>query len=305
MNPATDLTVIQVTSRHQPHFEWLYHSVLKETSVFQFILVSLQDWRGNVGGGPSVLVTKPKPNIWQGPHRVTKEDWWAKANALNTAFALCRTQWMLVVDDRLVLMPGWSERVKAAAQGGYAVAGSYEKRDGMEVLDGVISRQGTTIAIDPRLAEMQRMKLPAPFPMPFNCHWMYGCCYALPLEWALNVNGVDERCDGISAEDSFFCATLQNAGYSIRFDPLLKVVEDRSSAGPSMRREDKGVSPNDKSHALIDHARRIKKAEHPLWPYDLRQLRIKVLNGLPYQPFPHPPRADHRDWFDGQPIKEF
>lgn len=296
-----------VTSRFDPKFEWLYRSVLNETPVAQFILVSLQKWVGNLGGGPGVTVAHPKPNIWQGPHRVTKEDWWAKSNALNTAFALCRTSWMLIVDDRCVLAPGWSRRVKMAADGGYAVAGSYEKRARMEAIDGVITKPGELLAVDSRPGEMEKLKLPHPFLMPPNCFWMYGCCYALPLEWALAVNGVDERCDGISAEDTFFCATLHNAGYPMKYDKELMVIQDRTSGerGPDVKREDKGVSPNDKSHALLDIAKVTKRAEHPLWPFDLRQLRLKVLNGLPYQPFPHPPKKEWEDWFDSQPIKDF
>src|SRR5689334_7069832 len=45
----------------------------------------------------------PKPTIWQGKYKVTREDWWAASSGRNTGIALCKTKWIAFVDDRCVL----------------------------------------------------------------------------------------------------------------------------------------------------------------------------------------------------------
>jgi hypothetical protein len=122
----------------------------------------------------------------------------------------------------------------------------------------------------------------------------------LPLEWCLAVNGFSEDlCDGLGSEDSMFGCTLHNAGFPIRYDPRMMIIEDRTPGeiDGALKRADKGVSPLDKSHAIV---RALSTAKTSGNSFDIRNLRDRVLSG---EPFP-PPSASHFDWFDGQPISE-
>ena len=80
---------------------------------------------------------------------------------------------------------------------------------------------------------------------------MFGCTFALPLEWALQMNGFEEGCDGLSMEDVIFGLMLKNNGFRIDYDPQMRMIEDRTegeiSAGHGVgrrfeARQDKGVS---------------------------------------------------------------
>lgn len=137
---------------------------------------------------------------------------------------------------------------------------------------------------------------------PFDCpgEWTYGCSLALPLEWALNVGGFDETCDGVSMEDSIFGLMLQNHQYHITFDPRMKMLEDRTGGqlAPQPRRADKGVSPNDKSHAMLA---RLRTQKHVLSPVGIRRMRDETLAGIPFSIVTEP----QVDWYDGQPIRDF
>lgn len=303
------LTIAYITAREKPQFEWFFDSLalqMKDALPISIIVVdTLADdragWtipRGSLGrvaiGLPNpILHIKPKPTIWQGKHRITKEDWWAASNARNTAICLCQTEWIAFLDDRCVLMPTWLSAIRTAMKYGYAVCGSYEKRTGMTVENGVIKHGGIVIGEDSRIGLDDRaVKAPG--------QWFFGCTTALPLEWALAVNGYDETCDGLSMEDVIFGLMLQNNQYPIAYDKRMKIVEDRTpeEIGKPMRREDKGVSPNDKSHAMLNMLCGSKRAMHQ---WDLSEIRKQVLAGGPF-PIPTEPKLD---WYDGQPIAEF
>ena len=193
-------------------------------------------------------------------------------------------------------MPTWMEAVRRAMVGEYAVCGSYEKRSGMTVENGVIVNAGIVTGKDNRDSGSQDVRQA-------NGGYWYGCTTALPLEWALNVNGYEELLDGMSFEDIPFGMMLNNNGYPIRYDPTMKLIEDRTPGelGPVMRREDKGVSPNDKSHAALKRFGVAKSADNFGW--NLRDIRARLERGAGF-PVPDP-EFIWRDWYDGQLIREF
>lgn len=297
------LTVAYITSRPEPEPRWFGESLLNmATGPIDVIAVDknlLFEARTQQWKNLRVRHVPPKPTVWQGPHRLTKADWWAASNARNTALCLCDTEWIAFVDDRSVLVGGWMEALEAAMAGNYAVCGPYQKRHSMTVEGGIIKHGGIITGEDNRVEYVKKYwsALENPYPCPGS--WWYGCSTALPLEWALQVNGYDETCDGLSGEDYVFGTMLQNNGYPIRFDVRMGIIEDRTPAklGPVMKREDKGVSPNDKSHALLDMLKDLKRARHP---WDLRQIRAHLRTGLGW-PRPTWPT---KDWYDGQPLSE-
>lgn len=302
------LTVVYITSRPEPCFEWFLHSLGAQLDALgesvNLILVNSRlsdyptDVRADSWGRSKCTQVPPKPTVWQGAHRLTKADWWAASNARNTGICLCQTEWIAFVDDRCVLAPTWLQAVRDAMAGNYAVFGSYEKRHGMTVENGIIKHGGIVQATDSRhdyAAKFWNNETPHDCPG----EWSYGCTLALPLEWALQVNGLDENCDGLSFEDVIFGLMLQNNGYPMKFDYRMKIIEDRTPEhlGPAMIRKDKGVSPNDKSHALLRALEVRKTASHPI---NLRQIRADALAG---KPFP-PPWGPSKDWWDQQPVSE-
>jgi hypothetical protein len=312
------ISIGYVTSRKEPRFDWFLDSLrrqLQSSDDVEIILVDFfaqpcddwtrenVDWRGiqlsRAVHKLSVRWSPPKPTVWSGPGRLPKDNWWSAANARNTALCLARGDFFACVDDRCVLMDGWMEAVREAVKGQYVVCGPYQKRVGITVKDGVIEHAGIVTGEDNRLAYIKEhyQSLANPYSAPGE--WLYGCSFGLPLEWALRVNGFDETCDSSSGEDYIFGLMLQNNGYPMYLDTRMYLIEDRSpeALGVPMVRKDKGVSPNDKSHALLAKLRGQRRAQHP---WDIRDLRTRVQKGAPW------PKAfwPTTDWYDGQPVKE-
>lgn len=296
------LTVCFVTARKEPKIEWFLRSLGNQISHWDSIKLAIVDYHAMQRSIPlppfhelkikDIWWGEVKPNVWQGEHKITKKEWWATSAYRNTGLCLADTDYIAWVDDRSVLMPGWLRAVRDAMAGNYAVCGAYEKRTGMTVEDGFIKHGGIIIGEDPR----RHMKKPTPVP---GNHW-FGCTNACPVEWALQVNGYDESCDSLGLEDCIFGEMLERNGFPIKYDPRMKIVEDRSPEfyEAAVGRTDLGVSPNDKSHALLDRCRGKKQATHH---WNLREIRERVLRG---EPFPIPTEPTH-DWFTGKPLTEF
>lgn len=312
-------TLAFITGRKQDEWEWLRDSFLRE--IDRWGLVVSPDvivvnphypyeqplFIGSAPLGENQVKTRPKPNIWQGDYRVTKADWWANSNARNTAICLCKTDWICFFDDRCVLMPGYLDALEAAMDGGYAMAGAYEKRTGMTVENGAIRHGGIITGKDGREEHCQLNKLATP--LPCGADWLFGANFALPLEWALECNGVPEIADGLGFEDVLFGCLIFNNGHPIKYDPRAKVVQDRTPelCGPVYRKEDKGrgkgPQEDEKAWKLLKMFKNSKQAKHtPGFTFDIRRVRKDVLEG---KPFPKPPKVEYKDFYDGQPIKEF
>ena len=296
------LTIAYITGRAEPRLDWVIDDLIlrqmQRGDEIEIIVVDLRGRRSNElvtadiaeACGIAIRTTLPKPNIWQGSHRIMPVDWWAKSNAINTALVLCQTEYIAFVDDRCSLSPEWLNVVREGERKRESViAGAYEK----------IERGQATQ--DHRLTHAPHGRN--------NCggNWLYGCTFALPLEWALVVNGAEEGCDGMGGEDYIFGLMLANAGYRIDYAPAMKVTQKREevaavpggSGSIPLRRTDKGVSPNDKSHAALSRFGSRKRAE---FTPDLRGLRYELAQG---RGFPIPdPNYDYRDWYDNQPIRE-
>ena len=291
------LTIAFITGRPEPHLDWMLASLAPQVVAGDDISVLVIDARGRTpqqlgarsqgSWNPRVSAVLPKPTPWQGAHRITAADWWAKSSAINTALVLCDTDYIAFVDDCCRLGPKWLETVRGGERDRKSVlAGTYDK-----IENGVVTPDGRrAIAPTGRL----------------NCGggWLYGCTFALPLEWALEANGAEEGCDGMGAEDYIFGFQLENNARRIDFVLNLAVIQERPeiavSVGPSygLRRTDKGVSPLDKSHAALSRFRARKQTE---FSPDLRALRAARAAGNLVWPMPDPMM---RDWYDGQLVRE-
>jgi hypothetical protein len=292
------LTVAYVTSRNEPKFEWFFESLWNQCGGVKpkIIVVDLYKDKRALALSDGDVHVFPKPNIWQGDHRITTEDWWAKSNALNTAIILCKTDFIAFVDDRCVLAPTWLKAVRKAMNNNYAVCGTYEKRSGMKVENGVITVEG----------ELLGKGRPEGFGRTRD--W-WGGSYALPLEWCLAVNGWSEdMCDGLGSEDSMFGVTLFNSGLPVFYDSDLKIIEDRSpyEIGGGLKRADKNKRTKDDplfketDAKSWDIVRAFGGKTSSQNSYDIRNMRARIQNGEPWPP----PSASTLDWYDGSRISE-
>lgn len=294
------LSVVYMTGRAEPRLDWFLAGIATQSVPSDDVQLVVVDTRGrplrelgNPTAGdkgvtvPSavsdVVVTKPKPNVWQGEHRLTSRDWWATANARNTGAVYADAPYVAFVDDRCSLGPHWLSTVRDAdRERSSVVAGSYDKHE------------------DGRVTQDHRREL-YPFGKP-DCGggWLYGCSFSLPLAWYLDVNGQEEGCDGLSGEDYVMGLMLANAGHRVDFRPRMLVVQDRSrTSSHAFARTDKGTSPRDKSHAALERFGKLRRTE---FTPDLVAVRRSLADGLGFPAVD--PEVPHLDWFDGQPISE-
>lgn len=250
------LTICYITSRPKPEIQWFFDSLRNQPAIVdQIIVVDLfadiaerreQFHQLSKDACFQFVHVEPKPTVWQGKHRLTKENWWAASNSRNTGICLCKSDWICFLDDRSVLMPGWMAAVNEAIAGNYTVFGSYQKRIGMTVENGTIKEVGTVSGEDCRekyVIEHWNSKAPVKCPG----EWSFGCTLAVPLEWALQVNGYEELMDGLGFEDIYFGKSLEANGYDCRFDLRMKIIEDRtgSEIGTRMEKTSKQKIPDD------------------------------------------------------------
>lgn len=296
------LTVAYITSRKDPKFTWFFDSLWNELDGkvphnFSLVIVSpSESFAQSVifevyekPGFASVTdFTPPKPNVWQGRHRLTKQEWFAAANARNTALCLAPDGYIAYVDDLSVLMPGWLSAVREAMAGGYVACGAYKKVKHLNVEHGVVKSYEEYLGgID------GRWKFANGDPCPAEQGWLFGCSCAMPVDALLAINGWPEIADGIGMEDCTAGIALMNAGYKLMYDRRMMTLEseEHHHVEPALRREDwhrdgdqfvtGGNGVDDCSHALLNLALGSKRFEYDVGGgfKDLRELRQHILNG--------------------------
>lgn len=297
------LTVAYITFRKENRIEWFVESLereLKITPMDYSVVVVDYHQQSRASLFKNVHYTPPKPSVWQGEHRLTSKDYFAAANARNTALCYAEDGWIAYVDDLSILMPGWLTAIQRAMSENYIALGAYKKVKNLALID------------DPERAKYEpfepgvdsRWKHGGSEPVRAGGSWMYGCSVAMPVEALLSVNGWMEDCDSLGSEDYCTGIALEKAGYSFRYDRSMLTLESEEGhhTEPSLPRFDKGVSPNDKSHAILA---RVMKDKHPMSPDyiggGIRAERNRVLRGMPFTI----PTEPSRDWYDGTPLSEY
>jgi hypothetical protein len=104
-------------------------------------------------------------------------------------------------------------------------------------------------------------------------------------------------------EDCILGIRLANKGYSFQYDRRMLTYESEEMhhLDKVMRRMDKGISPDDKSHAILKLAQGTDRAENKwLGPDGIAGLR-RIFQETGEIPKPDGPT---HDWYDGQPICE-
>lgn len=297
------LTIAYTTNRRNPRFEWFVDSLARQAhcSVFELLVIDFYADERDLAAyarskGFEAKSHTPKPTVWQGKHRLTKDNYFAAANTRNTAICLAKHEYIVFADDLSVLAPTWYSRVKAAHDGGYVVCGSYEKALELVVEDGVLIHKKDHPAGQDARRRYQKTFGSCPG------NWFYGCSCGAPIEVFLDINGYPEICDGMGYEDSVTGEAIANSGRQLFFDPEMLTIESEEAhhEDKPFRREDPGVSPNDKSHALLNICKGQRRFENYFGAMGIRGLRKLIQLG---DPFPEAKIPQH-EWFTGTPLTD-
>lgn len=298
----TTLTVCYLTGRADCKFGWFADSLAREAAALpehRLVVIDRHHGARPLPLPQGALHVPPKPNVWNGPHRLTRAEHFAAASARNTGLCLAGSEWVVYCDDLSVLLPGWGAALAQNMRRPQVVCGAYKKVKCLRVeAGGVAGYVEHPAGNDARLGWSAGQ---AP-PVPAGGNWLYGCSVAMPVEALLAVNGWDENCDGTGGEDYCTGIRLQNAGWGFVYDPRMMTYEseEHHHAEPPLRRFDKGTSPNDRSHALLRMAQRGAWAPNYFGEGGVRLLRERVLAG---EPFPVVGIPEH-DFFDSQPLRD-
>jgi hypothetical protein len=304
------LTVCYLTGRRDPKIDWFFDSLAIQAGpkpdrviVVDFFHDERPDWlQARASSGPwSVQHVSPKPTVWQGPHRLTKDHWWAMSSARNTGLCLAPDGWLAYVDDLSVLMPGWLQSVWDAMSGNYVVYGAYKK------VNKLVVEAGRVVNYE-EFSKDSRLPM-APMGQPVSCagHVLFGCSLAAPVEAYLSVNGwPEDLCDGLGFEDCMMGHAMGNRNqWAFRYDPRMMTLESEEHHGHRhsdmvFRHEDYGQSPNDKSHSVLSIGRASNWFPNSFADGGIRKIRADVLRG---EPFPIMQNPRH-EWYTKTPLEE-
>ena len=319
---ATFLTIAYMTNRKDPRIQWFFDSLYRELSgdygqvkvvVVDYYAQPADAWTdGDVeqrqaafsalARGPFKHVP-PKPTVWQGRYRLAKINYFAAANARNTALCLAPDGYIVFVDDLSVLLPGWLGQVYDCVSRGEIAQGTYSKVLNLQIKDGeVVNYVFHPHGRDSRLEHAPK----GDGPHKSGGGWSFGCSIAMPVEALLQVNGYDEDCDSMGFEDVICGIMLERQGYQLMFCPKMRTLESEELhfvEVPFARIIKKLKDPNslypDSSHAILDWVLKGRRIMAPNYQ-NMRDTRSKVLAG---EPFPMV-RVPEHDWRDSQPIRE-
>lgn len=299
------LTICYVTYRREPCIGWFLESLSREVAANKMTKADLRlvivDWHKADHDysylDESVIHVPPKPSVWQGPHRLTREDYFSASNARNTGLCYAPDGWISYVDDLSVLMPGWLDAVRRAMAGNYIACGAYRKVKQMNVVDGLLQ---SCVEIpegqDRRWLEGSDTEAV----IGTGC-WLYGCSCVMPVQALLDVNGwPEDLCDGCSGEDYVTGMVIERNGYTFRYDRRMLTYEseEHHHNQPALKRCDYGVHPKNKSHKILHMAGELTRFTQSFG--DIRDMRATILAG---GEFPIPTKPTH-EWFTGIPLGE-
>lgn len=308
----TSLTICYLTVRKEPRLQWFLASLNRERMGFppdgrpEVRVIVIDHYapkdRSLDEGTRGFARVRPKPNVWNGEFRLTKEDWFNAGSARNTGICYCRTPWIAFVDDLSVLRPGWlAAAIEATNYPTQITLGAYRKLKKLVVDEAgnVASYEEFPAGIDNRQKHVDP-SLTQARAFPAYGSWLYGCSLVAPVEAFLQINGWEETVvGGIGFEDVTTGMILTEAGWKFRYDTRLMTFESEEDhhVEPPFKKSDYGVSPNDKSHKVLELLKGVKRCDNP---FDLRALRDDILSG---KPFPIPTTPTH-EWYTGIALKD-
>lgn len=319
------LSIAYMTNRRDCRIEWFFDSLAIQlaehpTPVTIIVVDFWADEPGRrddiarkaaqfINAGIVVKHTTPKPTVWQGRYRLATRDYFAAANARNTAICLAPDGWLAYVDDLSVLCPDWLYWCLQAIDQNVVGLGTYRKVRNLEVANGIIiGYDADESGLDSRIKHC-RTKIysgkQVPDCVPASGSWMFGCSLVGPVQGFLDINGWDEDCDSMSAEDYPCGMMLQNNGYRLMFMTKMMTFESEElhhAEKPFLRIDKPNVKGHkDASNAYLATIISAKTRRAPnYFEFGIAAERSRVLAGLPFTKTQIP----EHDWRDSQPIRE-
>lgn len=302
------LTICYLTSRQDPKLIWWLDSLANQLHelgdiklkivVVSFYKLDISEQFLQLAARNDILFVQPKPCVWQGEHRLTKEDFFAASNARNTGLCLAPDGWIVYCDDLSVLSPEWVKNVRQSMTWNGVTLGAYKKVKDLVVERGII-------------------KSFTPYPQGVDSRWnmgsdggsvnisgefLYGCSLLAPVELLLQVGGWPEYADGMSFEDVLMGLAMSNCGIKFRYNRNMLTVEseEHHHLSKQFRRDDYGVSPADKSHSALNIARNGCRYHENYYLGGIRKMREEVLSGKPFPIVGNPVN----EWFTGKLLSE-
>lgn len=231
------ISIAYCTAREEPRFEWIADG-LSNTGCHNFELIivdaiinndRIEKFKSIVKDRFPVQHVEPKPCMWSGKHRLTKNNYFSLSNSRNTALCYAKYGHVAFVDDCAVISDGWLDYHMMAAHKKICMGGPSSKLFGMDVENGRLKKFSSIYITEPDsrmsvLALEWRHKETRPIEV--RKEWLYGCNFSVPLQDAINVNGFDEMFDGQrNSEDCDFSIRLSNNGCQIYFHPECSIFE--------------------------------------------------------------------------------
>ncbi len=320
------LTIAYITARREPMIEWFFRSLERETrGDYSDIKVVVIDYHRRTHANistrvppgtkvpPNLIHESPKPTVWQGAHRLCLKEYFAAANARNTAICYSDAGYVAFVDDLSILAEGWLKAVREAMKYGYVACGAYRKVLKLDLSpNGEVSFENYPEGWDHRWQHGDPKKA-------VKCHsnWLFGCSVAAPVNAFLKINGWPELADssGIGMEDCLTGMALEASGHELRYDRRMLTYESeerhhinngqflRVDMGVGRKVEiQPGVShPDEAGHRLLNMLRGKTRFDNDFGPFpDLAALRLHVLAG---GQFPIVNRPTHH-FYDNIPLSE-
>lgn len=244
------LSFVYITCRKDPKFEWfvdsLYREVLSENFDPKKIQIVLVDFelqndesrrdkiKNIIKDRFEYLHVEPKPTPWQGKYRITSKDCWSVSLVRNTGVCYAKYDYIFFIDDIGVITKGSFKHMLEYAKRRLPVAYAYKKVYDLVVDDGEVkSVREVESGIDSRIKQPGE-----PFRQMSGTQWFgYSSC---PLEWIVKINGFDELCNGLGAEDYNFGIRLEKAGAKLYYskNAMFYESEDYANQGNVFFRSD-------------------------------------------------------------------
>jgi hypothetical protein len=314
------LSIIFITFRTNCKFEWFIQSLIRQTTeelrpLIQIIIVDgiLDTYDENIINDRKQLFEElidnmfeyvhisPKPTHYQGRYKLTDINYFAASNTRNTGVCFAKYNYIAFHDDLGCPSQTWLNNVIIGMNNREIYCGAYSKVNDMVVENGIlISMTPYDKGIDNRLSHYNDT-----ISLCENSHF-YGSSFCMPLEDYLEINGMNEMCDGCGGEDYDFGIRLKRNGKQIFYNKEMFIYESEKEFGCDLTktciRKDPYKNNINLSHFLLNYSLRGPIFVNPF--FLLKKYHNKIVNLLisPDEVFRKPENKLH--FFTGKLISE-
>jgi len=241
------LSIIYITFREHCKFEWFIHPLIRQTAQYdrsKMEVIVVDGFLDNtnqaerraffeheVNNSFRLKHVSPKPTQWQGPHRLTPENYFAAANTRNTGACYASYPSLVFVDDLGCIADTWFKAVYDASIADEINCGAYTKVSDIQIDENYRFAGGDTKGgVDARLGLYNKSKSTC------SGSQLYGSSFTIPKAAFFSVNGQNEMCDGGGAEDYDFGLRLERAGHRFYYNKEMMIHESNTAFGSDTTR---------------------------------------------------------------------